>query len=211
MYWSTDDLQCCVNFCYKAKSLSYTHIYFFHLLFYSGLSQDTEYSSLCYTLGFPGSATGKELACQCRRLKRYWFDPCVRKIPWRRAWQPTPMFLPWRSHGQKSLAGCKESHMSQWLNNSKNKYFIQASWVPLWCPFSTLESHPGLYTHLDPPGFMMDWMWGVKGSWKARMTLHVFSWACGGGSWGWWWWRRDFGGSQAGPPCLTGLLDIWIA
>ena len=35
----------------------------------------------------------KELACQCRRCKRRGFDPWVRKIPWRRAWQPTPVFL----------------------------------------------------------------------------------------------------------------------
>ena len=28
------------------------------------------------------------------------FDPWVRKIPWRRAWQPTPVFLPGKSHGQ---------------------------------------------------------------------------------------------------------------
>ena len=32
-------------------------------------------------------------------------DPCVRKIPWRRAWQPTPVFLPGESHGQRSLVG----------------------------------------------------------------------------------------------------------
>ena len=33
------------------------------------------------------------------------FDPWVRKIPWRRKWQPTPVFLPEESHGQRSLAG----------------------------------------------------------------------------------------------------------
>ena len=33
------------------------------------------------------------------------FDPCIRKIPWRRKWQPTPVFLPGKSQGQKSLAG----------------------------------------------------------------------------------------------------------
>ena len=33
------------------------------------------------------------------------FDPWVRKIPWRRAWQPTPVFLPGESHEQRSLAG----------------------------------------------------------------------------------------------------------
>ena len=44
---------------------------------------------------------------------RHEFGPCIRKIPWRRAWQPTPVFLPRESHGQRSLAGyspwgCKE-------------------------------------------------------------------------------------------------------
>ena len=33
-------------------------------------------------------------------------DPWVGKIPWRRAWQPTPVFLLGKSHGQRSLAGC---------------------------------------------------------------------------------------------------------
>jgi len=39
-----------------------------------------------------------------RRRKRCRFDPWVRKIPWRRAWQPIPIFLPEEAHGQKSLA-----------------------------------------------------------------------------------------------------------
>ena len=37
--------------------------------------------------------------------KRYGFDPWVGKMPWRRAWQPTPVFLPREFHGQTSLAG----------------------------------------------------------------------------------------------------------
>ena len=48
-------------------------------------------------LGFPGGASGKEPACQCRRHKRGGFDPWVGKIPWRKAWQPTPVFLPGES------------------------------------------------------------------------------------------------------------------
>ena len=42
---------------------------------------------------------------QCRSLRRYGLDPWVTKIPWRRAWQPTPVFLPGESHGQRSLVG----------------------------------------------------------------------------------------------------------
>ena len=64
-------------------------------------------------LGFPGGASDKEPTCQCRRHKRLGFSPWVEKIPWRRAWQPTPVFLPEECYGQRNLAGysplgCKE-------------------------------------------------------------------------------------------------------
>ena len=55
--------------------------------------------------GFPGGAGGKESAYQCRRCKRSKFDPWVRKIPWRRKWLPTPVFLLRKFHGQRSLVG----------------------------------------------------------------------------------------------------------
>ena len=45
---------------------------------------------------------GKESACQGRK---YRFNPWLRKIPWRRQWQPSPVFLLEKSHGQRSLAG----------------------------------------------------------------------------------------------------------
>ena len=56
-------------------------------------------------LGFPGGTNGKEPTCQCRRRKRFRFSPRVRKIPWRKAWQPNPVFLPGDSHGQRNLLG----------------------------------------------------------------------------------------------------------
>ena len=49
--------------------------------------------------------SGKESACNTGSCRRCRFDPWVRKIPWRRAWQPTPVFLPGESHGQRSLVG----------------------------------------------------------------------------------------------------------
>ena len=58
-------------------------------------------------------SNSKETACQCRRHKRHGFDPQVRKVPQRRAWQPTPVFLPGESHGQRSLVGCVYSIGSQ--------------------------------------------------------------------------------------------------
>ena len=63
------------------------------------------YSLPVIQFGALGGARGKEPACQCKRLRRYGFDTWVGKIPWRRAWQPTPVFLPGESHGQRSLAG----------------------------------------------------------------------------------------------------------
>ena len=51
-------------------------------------------------MGVPRRLSGKEPAWQCRRLG---FDPWVRKIPWIRKWQPTPVFLPGESQGQGSL------------------------------------------------------------------------------------------------------------
>ena len=53
--------------------------------------------------GFPGVTCGKESACQYRKLKRCGFDPWVGKIPWSRNWHPTPIILPVKSHGQRSL------------------------------------------------------------------------------------------------------------
>ena len=65
--------------------------------------------------GFPGGSDGKEYACKAGDLGSI---PWVGKIPWRRAWQPTPEFLPGESHRQRSLAGyspwgCKESDMTE--------------------------------------------------------------------------------------------------
>ena len=40
------------------------------------------------------------------------FDPWVRKIPWRRKWQPTPAFLPGKSHGQRKLVGYSQTQLS---------------------------------------------------------------------------------------------------
>ena len=48
----------------------------------------------------PRWCSGKGLACQCRRRG---FNPWVQKVPWSRKWQPAPVFLPGKSHGQRSL------------------------------------------------------------------------------------------------------------
>ena len=67
---------------------------------------------------FPGGSSGKESTCQYRRHNRLRLDPRVRKIPWRRAWQPIPVLSPGESNGPRSMAGyspwgCKESDRTE--------------------------------------------------------------------------------------------------
>ena len=63
--------------------------------------------SWCFSIfkGFSGRGSGKEPDCNAGdvRDKRRVFDPWIQKIPWRRAWQPTLVFLPGESKGQRSL------------------------------------------------------------------------------------------------------------
>ena len=79
-------------------------------------------------VGFPRGTSGKESACQCRGRKRHVFDPWVRKIPWRKKWQPTSVFLPGKSHGLRILVGCspcgcKESDRIERLHFHFHFYF----------------------------------------------------------------------------------------
>ena len=53
-------------------------------------------------MGFPGGSDSKESAYNLGALG---FEPWVGKIPWWRAWQPTPVFLPGEPHGQRRLGG----------------------------------------------------------------------------------------------------------
>ena len=68
-------------------------------------------------IGLPWSFSGKKSTCQCRR---HGFKPWVRKIPWRRKWQPTPVFLARESHGKISLVGYSpwgHKKSQTWLND----------------------------------------------------------------------------------------------
>ena len=56
-------------------------------------------------LWLPRWLSGKEITCQGSSHRRLRFYPWIGKIPWRRKWQPTPVFLPKKCHGQRSLAG----------------------------------------------------------------------------------------------------------
>ena len=90
--------------------------FFYHLLFsvllslllippYS-ISSATPFFELCilnWSIGLSGGSDSKVSCLQCGRPG---FNPWVGKILWRRKWQPTPVLLPGKSHGQRSVVGC---------------------------------------------------------------------------------------------------------
>ena len=90
---------------------------------YSFLNHNTKNS-----LGHPWCLSGKESTCQCRRPR---FDPWVRKIPWRREWQSMSVFLPGKSHGQRSLASYsswgRERVRHDWVTQKQ----LRNSWMDL--------------------------------------------------------------------------------
>ena len=67
----------------------------------------------------PRGLSGKESTCQCKRCT---FDPWVRKIPWRRKWQPTPVFLAGKFHGQRSLVDTVHGGAESWTGQDICKY-----------------------------------------------------------------------------------------
>ena len=84
-----------------------------------------------YIQGLPRWLRSKEFACQCRRHE---FNLWVRKIPWRRKWQPTPAFLPGKSYAHSGLVGyspwgCKRVKHDL-ATKQQNKSYIQG-WLNL--------------------------------------------------------------------------------
>ena len=80
--------------------------------------REEHYTDICEMMIVPGGWDGKSVCLQCGKPG---FGPWVRKIPWRRKWQPTPVLLPGKSHGWRSLVGCspwgcKESDTIEWLH-----------------------------------------------------------------------------------------------
>ena len=84
----------------------------------------------CYVSpGLPRCLGGKESTCKCRRRR---FNPWVRKISCSRKWQSTPVFLPGKFHGQRSLAGyspqaCRKSDMTEYARTQFSARFLPYS------------------------------------------------------------------------------------
>ena len=109
-------------------------------------------------IGFkPRWHSGKESVCQCRSHRRLEFEPWVGKIPWRRKWQPTPVFLPGESHGQRSLVGynqwgCKESdtieHTYTRTHTHTHTYTYTHIYIWIWYNCGNWLNSPCKWQHL---------------------------------------------------------------
>ena len=74
----------------------------------------------------PWWLSGKESACEC---KRRGLDPWFGRIPWRRKWQPTPVFLLGKSHGQRSLADYRPWSCQELDTNEVTEHVLRAPWI----------------------------------------------------------------------------------
>ena len=122
-------------------------------------------------LGFPGGTSGKEPTCQCRRHKRHRFNPWVRKILWRRVWQPTPIFLPGECHGQRSLVGYSPKSQT-WLKQLiMHTWLVEIYFSKLMCCCRLAE----LGLCCCAQAFSRFWAWGLLFIVVCRLLIAVVS------------------------------------
>ena len=153
----------------------------------------------------PRRHSGKEFSCQCRRHNRRRFDPWVGKMPWRRKGQPTPVFLPRKFHGQRSLAGYKSIGSQRVRHNwacthmqkpTRPSLIKQTSIISAAAAAKSLQSCLTLCDPIDgsPPGspvpgilqartlewdaisFSNAWKWKVKMKSLSRVRLLATPW-----------------------------------
>ena len=114
---------------------------------------------------FVGGASGKESSCQCRRHKRCEFHLWVGKFPQRRAWQPSPVFLPGESHWQRSLAGYKSIGWQIWtqlkrLSTQHYRKNPNEFWLTQYFSRMVKRGQPGpMYCHIHHPNLKITF-WG---------------------------------------------------
>ena len=154
-------------------------------------------------MGFPGGASCRESACQCRRWRRRGFLPWGGMIGWRRKWQPTPVFLPGEYHGQKMASliqwtwtwansgrwwgtgkpGVLQSvglqRVGQDLATEQQSTLIQPSdnpWTPAGCPSNPLGAFPVTGSTRTPTGTFTppDQCWHSSG-WKQKNEFSHFN------------------------------------
>ena len=114
-----------------------------------------------------GWRSAKSSACMCRRCGRCGSDLSVGKIPWSRKWHPTPVFLPRKSHRQRSLEsyspwGCKESDATEQLSTPGLETCSCGVFLPP-CPRACLST-PLFRMSVVSATVKIQWCWGSGGA-----------------------------------------------
>ena len=110
-----------------------------------------------YRQWLPRWLSGERIYLQCRRRRRHRrpeLDAWIRKIPWRRKWHPTPVFLPEKSHGQRSPAGYSprghsKSDMTEQLSSAQHVFV----WLIVF--YALFEYHRNVTQEDVTPGLSM--------------------------------------------------------
>ena len=108
---------------------SYLGLFFLWHLDFSDMADDgvwgrkksPEHGSQETWIWVPALPVAQQVNCQCRRCNRHGFNPWVGKIPWRRKWLLTPVFLPGEFHGQRSLVGYSSRNLKRVGHNLATK------------------------------------------------------------------------------------------
>ena len=110
------------------------HIHWHRYSPYRARTKRSRLHNCAPSLGLPRWLSGKESACQCRRRR---FNSWVGKIPWRRKWQPTLVFLPGKSHGQRGHKSWTRLSNYTTTTTRHARMFSSTSWQRNW----RAESH----------------------------------------------------------------------
>ena len=112
----------------------------------------------CYVMEYVWVSLVAQTVRILLQRKRLGFISWVGKIPWRREWLPTPVFLPGENHGQRSLAGyspwgCKESDTTEWrgTQHTQNRYTFNSmrncqTFLPKWLYHCSLPNSSSIHS-----------------------------------------------------------------
>ena len=119
---------------------------------------------------FPGGSDSKESAS---KAVRQGFDPWVWKIPWRRAWLPTPVFLPGEYHGRRSLSGYSPRGLKE--SDQATEHACNAKMNP------TAKTQTLLILCIHPEGLVSTPLWMLQMSAiSSERQVEVEGWGFGG-------------------------------
>ena len=120
-----------------------------------------------HTLGLPWWFSCEESICQSRRCG---LDPWVGKIPWKRKWQPTPVFSPGKSHGQRRLVGYSPCDCKRVRHNLVTQQQQRESQILVDSCIWAFDSHSASLVF----SFCVKWRDWTRWSWQSCCLLGAY-------------------------------------